>query len=142
MPKVLELAMKEVLNLQKHLMKFTIDCYKTHKTDATTLELYGDHFNDSQENSLEQKGNLKLQHKFRNSKFSSSSNSKRLALTPINNEDFPHHIADNSSSDEIFDDNENESFSSLIPESAKQSKIEDLKLEDDFEVKNQEKYDF
>lgn len=65
--------MKEVLNLQKHLMRFTIDCYKTHKTDATTIELYGD-FNDSQpEQSIQGQGEVKLQEKFRKGRNASHS---------------------------------------------------------------------
>lgn len=52
-----------------------------------------------------------------------------------------HHIAQNSSSDEIFlDDDEDESFSSLIPESAKDSNIEEIKLNSNFKLKSSEKY--
>ncbi|CAI2380073.1 unnamed protein product [Moneuplotes crassus] len=145
LPKVLEEAMKEVLNLQKHLMRFTIDCYKTHKTDATTIELYGD-FNDSQPGqSIQGQGEVKLQEKFRKGRNASHSDKKKLPLLQSDkgsdhNDIIEHHIAQNSSSDEIFlDDDEDESFSSLIPESAKDSNIEEIKLNSNFKLKSSEK---
>jgi hypothetical protein len=95
-PEILETTMKEVLNLQKHLMRFTIDCYKTHKTEATTLDLYGEHFGDDSQDNKTPEGES------------------------INH---LHHIAKNSDSDDYFlEDDGEEVFSSLLPESVKQKK--------------------
>lgn len=105
--------MKEVLNLQKHLMRFTIDWYKTHQTHATTLELYGEHFNEDLGMS--------------NTKNSAPKRLKYSSLDYNKHDNIPHHIAQNSSSDEIFlDDDAEDSFSSLVPESAKISKEEEI----------------
>lgn len=82
--------MKEVLMLQKHLMRFTIDWFKTQQTNATTLDLYGEHFAEEE-----------------------SRDSQHSSFSKI------HHIANNSESDEYFlEDDEEEVFSSLMPDTA------------------------
>ena len=91
--------MKEVLKLQKHLMRFTIDCYKTHQTEASTMELYGEHFAEGQSEHKEDQDD---------------------SFANI------HHIANNSDSDEYFlEDDEEETFSSLCPESVKLEKADE-----------------
>lgn len=93
--------MKEVLKLQKHLMRFTIDCYKTHQTEASTMELYGEHFAEGQSEHKEDQDD---------------------SFANI------HHIANNSDSDEYFlEDDEEETFSSLCPESVKLEKADEGK---------------
>ena len=95
---ILEVIMKEVLNLQKHLMRFTIDWFKTHQTNANTIDLYDEHFagGDSHE-SIIHEGNIKS-----------------------------NHIDNGSDSDEYFlEDDEEEIFSSLYPKSVKDNNLED-----------------
>lgn len=89
---ILEVVMKEVLNLQKHLMRFTIDWFKTHQSDSNTIDLYDEHFagGDSQESIAHNK------------------NIKR------------HNAVHASDSDEYFlEDDDDDVFSSLCPQSVK-----------------------
>ena len=82
-------------------MRFTIDCFKTHQTEATTLELYGDHFNESP--NMQADGEVVNKNNQNSKKFKHKSASKRLKLGSFNEEvKIPHHIAQNSSSDEVF----------------------------------------
>ena len=93
---MLEVVMKEVLNLQKHLMRFTIDWFKTHQTNANTIDLYDEHFAGGDSNASIIHGNSIK----------------------------PHNIVNGSDSDEYFlEDDEEEIFSSLWPQSIKDKNI-------------------